>query len=538
MTDASAGATPKPSFETSEALAAFDLLHSPVWIFDVDRHRMWWANRRAVAFWGAGSLAELLARDYSSDSETVRQRLAQVIENTPPGEIALETWTLYPDGNPVTLLAAMTPITVEGRYDAILIETSGPLDVKGNDEVLHLLEASRYTSLMVSIYSSEGWLLSRNPAAVEAFGPKPSAAGRHDLDRHFADPRLSARLRNRALSGAGFHEDLRLPTARGPRWLQVHAQRGRDPRSGAWVIVVTETDITERVEAEARLASLNSELEQRVAERTAELERISSEAVAARDAAQRANRTKSEFLANMSHELRTPLNAILGFSETIHLGVFGPIDSRYQGYVKDINQSARHLLDLIDGLLDLAKIEAGKLVLQESEVDLAQLFQEAIQMVAATGHGRGKAFRLCGGDAGVVVDSDPRLLKQVAINLLTNAAKFSPEDGVVTVSMEYRGSMGCRADCTAGDLEIRIRDEGHGIEPGKLDLVFHPYEQSAARAGAREGTGLGLPIARSFAELHGGSLHLESKEGGGTTAVLRLPAERVLQARKPSSPAA
>ncbi len=234
------GQNAKPQFASFDALAPYDLLHTPVWIFDVDRHRMWWANRRAVGFWQAESLPALLARDYSSDSEAVRRRLAQVLENTPPGDSALDAWTLYPASHPVTVLLAMTPVAIEDGLNAVLIECSGPLDIKGDDEVLHLLEASRYTSLMVSIFSSEGLLISRNPAAIEAFGPKPATAGRADLRRHFGDSRLAAKLRETVLAGRAFHKDLSIATIAGGRWHQVHGQRGRDPQSGEDVIVVTE----------------------------------------------------------------------------------------------------------------------------------------------------------------------------------------------------------------------------------------------------------------------------------------------------------
>ena len=522
----------KPSFKTPAVLAPYDLLHTPLWVFDVQRHRMWWANRRAIAFWQADSLEDLLARDYGSDSDTVRRRLAQVVENTPPGAVATETWTLYPGSHPVTLQLAITPVLIEDGADAILIESSGALDVKGDEEIVRLLEATRYTSLMVSVFAPNGALLSRNPAAVEAFGAGGGGLQdddpRPDLTRHLGDAELAAALCEAVLAGNGFHQDLSIPTAKGRRWHQVNGQRGRDPQSGEWVIVLTETDITERVEAEARLADLNIELEKRVRERTAELERISFEAVVARDQAEEANRIKSEFLANMSHELRTPLNAILGFSEIIQLGVFGTVNTRYQDYVGDIHHSAQHLLSLIDGLLDLAKIEAGKMILQEGEVDLLKLFHDGFQMIGATGHGRSKTFRLDSEEPAVRLRGDHRLLKQVAINLLTNAAKFSPEAGVVSVSVRRLPRI----------LEIRISDEGRGIEPAMLDLVFRPYEQSAALIGPREGTGLGLPIARSFVELHDGALHLESKPGLGTTAVLSLPLERLLAAEDRTSPAA
>ncbi len=518
------GSTAKQHFSKRGELASFDLLNTPVWIFDVERHAMWWANRRALQFWRAESLEELLVRDFGSDNQAVRQRLAQLITKTPPGEVASETWTLYPNNIPVTVLLAMSPISIEDGRDAVLIESSAPLDLQSNEEALRLLEATRYTSLMVSTFTLEGQLLSRNPAAIDTFGKSEDKkdGADSDLDRQLGDPQVAEALRQRVSGGHPFSRDLKVHTAQGPRWHQVQAQRGRDPRTGEGVIVVTETDITGRVQAEARLASLNSELEKRVRQRTAALEHSNEEAIEARYEAERANRIKSKFLANMSHELRTPLNAILGFSDIIRLGVFGPINDRYLEYITDINASAIHLLGLIDGLLDLAKIEAGKLMLHESEIDLRALLNETLQMVAATNQGSGKELALDCPLPELPLLADARLMKQVALNLLSNAAKFTPEQGRITVAVRL-GEAG-----EDGGLEVRFTDNGIGIDAGKLDLVFRPYEHNASFSGGVKNTGLGLPIARSFVELHGGSLHLESVLGEGTTAVLRLPAARVL----------
>jgi len=515
----------KQHFADRQALQALDTLNTPVWVFDVDHHTMWWANRRALRFWRAASLQDLLARDYSSDSPTVRQRLAQVIANTPPGEVVTEAWTLYPDNVPTPLLLAITPVTIAEGRNAVLIESSAPLELGDDDEALRLLEAARYTSLMVSTYSLRGQLLSRNPAAVEAYGQRHEtgpgkAAGSSDLDEHLNDPQIQRALRECVNAGTPFLRDLKVRTAKGPHWHQVQARRGRDPRTGEWVVVVTETDVTERVQAEARLANLNIDLEKRVRQRTAALERSSEEAIAARNEAERANRTKSKFLANMSHELRTPLNAIMGFSEIIRLGVFGEVNERYQEYVNDINASAVHLLSLIDGLLDLAKIESGKMILHESEIDLRALLDETLMMIAATNQARDKEMALLCALPEVTLVADPRLMKQVALNLLSNAAKFTPDGGRIEVAVTVNDS----------GVEVRFADNGIGIDATKLDLVFHPYEHGANLVGGIKSTGLGLPIARSFVELHGGSLHLESVLGAGTTAVLRLPLSRVLTA--------
>jgi len=414
-------------------------------------------------------------------------------------------------------------LVAEGR-DAVLIESSAPLDICGNDEALRLLEATRYTSLMVSTYSIGGQLLSRNPAAVETYSQSRDATAGSDLAEHLSDPQILRALRECVTAGTPFLRDLKVRTAKGPRWHQVQARRGRDPRTGEWVVVVTETDVTERVQAEARLANLNIDLEKRVRQRTAALERSSEEAIAARNEAEHANRTKSKFLANMSHELRTPLNAIMGFSEIIRLGVFGEVNERYQEYLNDINASAVHLLALIDGLLDLAKIESGKMILQESEIDLRALLDEALQMIAATSQGQGKDIVLTCALPRVALVADPRLMKQIALNLLSNAAKFTPEHGRIEVAIVV----------DAAGAEVRFTDNGIGIDAEKLDLVFHPYEHGANLVGGVKSTGLGLPIARSFVELHGGSLHLESVLGNGTTAVLRMPLSRVLSAPPPS----
>jgi two-component system cell cycle sensor histidine kinase PleC len=192
--------------------------------------------------------------------------------------------------------------------------------------------------------------------------------------------------------------------------------------------------------------------------------------------------------------------------------------------VNDINASAVHLLGLIDGLLDLAKIESGKMMLQESELDLRGLLDDTLQMIAATNQGRDKEMLLTCALPRVTLIADPRLMKQVALNLLSNAAKFTPERGRIEVTVAV----------DAAGAEVRFADNGVGIDADKLDLVFHPYEHGANLVSGIKSTGLGLPIARSFVELHGGSLHLESVPGAGTTAVLRLPMGRVLTAPPPS----
>jgi PAS domain S-box-containing protein len=249
----------------------------------------------------------------------------------------------------------------------------------------------------------------------------------------------------------------------------------------------------------------------------------------AKEQAEIANRAKSEFLANMSHEVRTPLNAIIGFSEILLRQVFGPLGSdRYASYVEDIHNSGNHLLGIINNILDLSKAEAGRLTLDETEIDLPvviglclrMLRERAVaQSVKIVAHIPADTPKLRG---------DPRLVSQAVINLLSNSIKFTREHGAVIVSL------GGEPD---GGYRLRIQDTGIGISPPDLAKVREPFVQVAsAFSREHEGTGLGLPLVDQIMKLHGGSLEINSEIGLGTSATIRFPAERVKTApRSPES---
>ena len=230
-----------------------------------------------------------------------------------------------------------------------------------------------------------------------------------------------------------------------------------------------------------------------------------------------ATQHKSEFLANMSHELRTPLNAVIGFSEVLLERMFGDLNPKQDEYLQDILSSGRHLLSLINDILDLSKIEAGRMELELTTFDLPVALDNALTLVRERATRHGIRLDLAVDDRVGAVVGDERKIKQVILNLLSNAVKFTPEGGRVTV----------RA-LPAGDaVEVAVSDTGIGIAPEDREAIFEEFRQVGSDyARKREGTGLGLTLARKFVELHGGTIRVESKVGRGSTFTVALPVGR------------
>jgi signal transduction histidine kinase len=228
-----------------------------------------------------------------------------------------------------------------------------------------------------------------------------------------------------------------------------------------------------------------------------------------------ASERKSQYVTNMSHELRTPLNAIIGFSEVLHEQMFGELNERQLAYVEDVLEAGRHLLSLINDLLDLAKIEAGRMELELSQVAIPEVLRSAISMHAERATHGDVDLSLRTEPDEITVTADERRVRQIVFNLLSNAVKFTPAGGRVDVSARLED----------GQVEVAVADTGPGIAADDLEMIFEEFEQTSTGKQA-EGTGLGLPLSRKLAELHGGRLWAESQPGQGSTFRLALPVQQ------------
>jgi len=283
----------------------------------------------------------------------------------------------------------------------------------------------------------------------------------------------------------------------------------------AWLTIFLLREIRRRAERDAELAAERTKLH----EANLELQSANAELSESKEMAEAANHAKSMFLANMSHELRTPLNAIIGFSQLIKDRAMGPVKPVYADYAKHIFGAGEHLLELINNVLDISKIEAGKTELGDEPVDLPEILTASITAVRV---------QLAMKPIELVVDVQPGIpqirgdalrLRQVLINLLSNAVKFT-EAGQITVAATWQAARG---------LTVSVTDTGVGMSPDEIPIALEPFRQVENAITKRHaGTGLGLTIARRLTELHGGHLSIKSAKGAGTTITIHLPAERLV----------
>ena len=300
---------------------------------------------------------------------------------------------------------------------------------------------------------------------------------------------------------------------------------------GAPAVQRTFLDVTARKKAEAEREQMVETLLQahrRIEDQAKSLEEMAERSNRAMREAQAANTAKTEFLAMMSHELRTPLNAILGFSDIMANRVFGPLgDTRYEEYPRDINDSGQHLLDLINDILDLSKVESGYEELKEEKIDVRALLPKLTTLVKSRAERGGIALKIDCPRRMPSLFADRRKLKQILVNLLSNAIKFTPAGGKVRLKVWSRSDSG---------YVFQVIDNGIGIALEDIPKVMTPFHQVDNDINqSTAGTGLGLPLSKALVELHGGSLDLQSRVNGGTKVTVRFPAARVSRSARKSA---
>ena len=437
-----------------------------------------------------------------------------------------------PESLPFISAPAMSRISGE-RVLFLVRRFSGPngefLGLVGAAINVGYLEKFYHTALpgddgRVSLYRDDGVLLARDPPDK-------------DIGKSFASASIFAAAREREdpgtlLSIGQFYGETRLMAPRAVHGypLVINITVGEAAVLEAWrhhayviaaIAAVAAILIALLGILVGRLFAVQGRLVQSIAEQ--------QEAYRARAVAEAASQAKSSFLANMSHELRTPLNAIIGFTEMLEARLIGPLSERQIEYVKDIGASGRHLLEVINGILDMSKIEAGTYELSDDVFDIGDLLDEALAFLRLRAERRGVALHKAIAPGLAMLRADRRALLQVMLNLLSNAVSFTDKGGSVTASVSL---------APGGEVEIMVADTGVGIDPQQLPHIFEPFQRiDAHRSRKHGGSGLGLSICKLIVEHHGGQVTITSRPGAGTSVTIRLPADRLVSSR-PSKPEA
>ncbi len=302
------------------------------------------------------------------------------------------------------------------------------------------------------------------------------------------------------------------------------SDKGRADEIGKMIkaLKVFKINAMERDQAKYALEKARNELEKRVEERTRELTATNKDLDESKKKAEAASIAKGNFLANMSHELRTPLNAIIGFSSTLKEEIFGKLNTEKQReYVNDINLSGMHLLELINDILDVSAIEAGKLELNEENVEIAELIDGAVRLISPHAEKGGVEISVSLPNALPNLYVDARRLQQILLNMLSNAVKFSNKGDTITIEAEFDGG---------SSVTLSVSDTGVGMNEKEIATAMEPFGQVQESSDTRnhEGTGLGLPLTRSLVEMHGGTFEIKSKKHSGTKVSATFGGERVV----------
>lgn len=458
-----------PNLQAMEPLRA---IWSPIWVYGSETGYIAWANQAAVELWVADSEAELCGRYMPPLSEGSITRVRRVIEQVFEGQYPSETWTFYPRGIPTRLRLRHSPVLLPNGYLG-MVQEAQRIEPEKDSSLMRGIEAIHHATTEISCYDVDGQVLMRNPAAFRTHGSSTP------LFSVFPAP-IWVTLQELLQTGGNWRGEVELLTDLGPRWRMVDVRRVVDPVTGRWTLLVHAQDIQE-------------------------LKKAQRELTIARDIAEAASLAKSNFLATMSHEIRTPMTGILGMVELLR-GT--PMNTEQQQYVSVLKESGEGLLTILNDILDISKIEAGQLKIENIPFIPAKAAEEAIRLFTQKAHTQELWLRLeLGEGTQETVQGDPTRLRQVIFNLVGNGLKFT-EQGGVTVRMQLHETA----------LSVQVVDTGIGLSPEQQKKLFQPFQQADSATTRRYGgTGLGLAICLRLVQAMGGEIQLQSALGKGST---------------------
>jgi signal transduction histidine kinase/ActR/RegA family two-component response regulator len=479
-------------------LRVLDLLKSPVWVFDLERSCMYYANRSGLEVWNADSLESLLARDFATDmSEPVKTRNAELLMRLRRNETFTETWTLYPKGQATHARMTCSAVRVTGGRIAMLVEAELLDKTDATKSTLRDIAMLRFLPFAVCQFSTEGQLLYRNPEATRLFGTNGATAENNESDNVllslFVDQELGKATLEHVRAGHDVSGEYEYETIQGPRWFSVGLRRTRDPVTSDFVILFSARDISDIIKArkETTRAAM-----------------------------------KSEFMAVMAHEIRTPLHQMVGYLDLL---VSSNLSADQLDFLKQVQSSSSMLMSIINDLLDYSKLECGQVQIESVAFALEGLVEGCLAFVKPIAERKLLTLHCHFADnLPMKLVGDPNRVRQILLNLLSNAMKFT-DAGSVSVSVSS-----VERDNKSQRLRFEVIDTGIGIDPLEQEVVFDKYRQANASV-ARHfgGTGLGLAICKGLSELMGGFIGLESELGKGTKMFLEIPFQLTDPCRDP-----